>query len=167
MIRSSSLARHPRTARGFSLLELVVVVAIAMIVSAMAVPAIQRQLQLYSLRSAVSAVTGAIQSTRYQAIYHGCQYQLAINAATNTYTIANMNPAAAGGLCQAGFGPASAAIPIPGRGVTVTASVTIVFHPSGQVQATVGSMNPIQLNYAGFLPELITVSNYGGINVTP
>jgi prepilin-type N-terminal cleavage/methylation domain-containing protein len=155
---------------GFSLVELVIVIAIALIAMAMAIPGIQRSLQLYSLRSAVSSLTGAIQGTRYQAIYHGCQYQLAFNASTYSYTIANQNPTATGTPCSAAFGTPSAAIPLMGRNVTLNANVTLVFHPSGQVVATVGSMtqpSPITLTYSGLTPEQITVSNYGRVSVTP
>jgi type II secretory pathway pseudopilin PulG len=168
MIRRSSQPHRSRTSGGFSTIELALVVAVMMIVGVIALPSIQRQLQLYSLRSAVAATTSVIQSTRYQAIFHGCQYQLAFNAGGPNYAIANMNPAAGGTTCQAAFGPPSAAIPLPGNGaVTLNTNLTLVFHPSGLIQATVGP-NPIQftLAYPGLQTETLRVSNYGNINVS-
>jgi Tfp pilus assembly protein FimT len=165
MIRRS----RSRSAGGFSMLELVLVVAVMMIVFAIAVPAIQRQVQLYSLRSAVAATTGAIQSTRYQAIYHGCQYQMVLTAANKTFTVANQNPAPGTATCQAAFGAASGANPLPGSGVTMSTNLTLVFHPSGRVVATAGPANPIQftMTYPGVQTETITVSSYGNIDVNP
>src|SRR5690242_18301687 len=94
MIRRSSKQHPVRTARGFSLIELVVVVAIAMIVMASAIPGIRRMSQLYAMHAAVTSVTGAIQAARYNAIFHGCRYQVVFTAATKSYTVANQVGAA-------------------------------------------------------------------------
>jgi len=83
MIRRSSI-RSARSARGFTIVELVIVVAIAMVVIAMAVPGIRRVTQLYAMRSAVTSLTSAIQSARYNAIFHGCRYQLVFTAASKS-----------------------------------------------------------------------------------
>jgi Tfp pilus assembly protein FimT len=170
MIRRSSQNSGPRKVRGFSLLELVIVVSIAMIVVAMAIPGIRRTLQYYSLRSGVTSVTGAIQSARYNAIFHGCQYQLVFTAASKSYTVANRNPAAGGTACNGAFGAASAAVPLMGSGVALSSDVTMQFFPNGQI-TMVPAANPmtITLSYSssGLVPETITVSPYGRISVYP
>jgi Tfp pilus assembly protein FimT len=160
--------RHTRS-RGFTMIEIVVVIGIAMLLAAMAIPAIQSSLRYMALRSAVSSLTGAIQSTRYQAIFHGCQYQLAFRSATYDYTIATMAPAAGGQACLAAFGAASAAIPLAGNSVALNADVTLHFFPSGAVQADVGALGGIVLTHQSLqaAPETIAVSNYGKITVTP
>jgi prepilin-type N-terminal cleavage/methylation domain-containing protein len=155
-----------RKKSGFTLLELVIVVAIAMILAAISVPIITNTLRVFTFRSTIAAFTGAIQSTRYQAIYHGCPYQLAFSSAAMTYTVASQVPAVGNTSCLAAMGVPSSAIPLPGRGVKLTGDLTLLFHPSGQVQATVGTLAPV-LTYSGQPNETIAISAFGRTYVTP
>lgn len=167
MIRRSQL-HGSRRGRGFSLLELVIVIAIAMIVVAMAVPGTRRLLQNYNMRSSVTSLTGAIQSARYNAIFHGCKYQLVFSG--SSYTVASQVPAAGSSTCLAAYSAASTAIPLQGRGVNLTATTTMQFLPNGQIQ-TVPAASPmsLQLTYpgSGLTDHSITVSPYGKITVYP
>ena len=160
--------RRASSSRGFTLIELLIVVAIAAVLSAIAIPAIRSSLQIYTLRSAAASLTGAIQSTRYQAIFHGCQYQVAFNPATYSYTVLGQAPAAGGTACTGVFAAVGPAVPLTGRGVTLGAAVTVQFSPGGSVSAPVGTMSvaaPITLTYGGLPPEQISVSNYGKVSV--
>ena len=172
MTRSSQIRKgatiRARAARGFTLLELVLVVAIGMVLAGIAVPVINNSMRVYSFRSSVAAFTGIIQSTRYNAIYHGCPYQLSFSAAAMTYTVASEVPPVGTTTCLAAMGPASAAVPLPGKGAALNGDLTILFHPSGQVQATTGNLTTIQMTYAGLSqPENIQVSGFGRVYVTP
>jgi type II secretory pathway pseudopilin PulG len=156
-----------RTSAGFSTLELLVVVAIGIVTTAIAIPMVQNSLRYYALREATSAVTGAIQANRYNAIFHGCQYQVVFTAATNSYTVATTADPAGGGSCLTALGTPSAAVPLPGttQGVSLGGNYTLVFYASGKVTAP-ASMT-LSIPSTSFTPETITVSNYGSVNVTP
>ena len=166
--QAKALHRRDAASRGFSMIELVFVVLIALVLASLAVPAVLSSVRYFQLRSAVSAVTGAIQSTRYQAIFHGCTYSVAFSQVNYNYTISSWAPPPGGSVCLAAP-VVSNPIPLPGTGgVTLNNNVTLQFSPNGTVTATVGLASNIILTQAHIAaPETITVSNYGKTTVTP
>src|ERR1700730_14355106 len=88
-IRESSGRTRSSTssARGFTVIELLVTMAVGIIMAAYAIPLLQNGMNFYKVRAATSSITGAIQSTRFQAIFHGCPYALAFNKAAMTYQV--------------------------------------------------------------------------------
>ena len=167
--RCARLQRQRSSSLGFTLLELVLVVAISLTLAGFAIPSIISTQRAFALKSAVSAVNGAIQSTRYQAIFHGCQYAITFTAATYNFTVSSAAPAAGGTACLAAPVAVGAAVPLPGTRITLNGNSTFTFSPSGTVIP--GGANPaagIVLTQANILvPETITVSNNGKITVTP
>ncbi len=161
-----------RAARGFTLLELVIVVAIGLILAGLAAPAVVNTLRVYKMRAAVTSVTGAISSGRYQAIFHGCKTQIVFTAASYSYQFQSEQPAVGGQACLAAFANVGGAVPLMGNGVAINQNVTMTFSPGGNVSSN-PAMNPMQmiLTYPGFTgtvpQETIQVSNYGNITVTP
>ena len=176
MVRSSHITKgakvRARAARGFTLLELVVVVAIGLILAGLATPVIVNTLRVYKMRSAVTSTTSVISNARYQAIFHGCKTQVVFTAATNTYQISSQQPPYGGQACLAAYGAITAVTPLNATGVVLNQNVTLTFSPGGGVAST-PAMSPIQmiLTYPGFTgtvpQETIQVSNYGNITVTP
>jgi prepilin-type N-terminal cleavage/methylation domain-containing protein len=176
-IRFFANARTSGRNRGFSLIELMFVVVIVLIMAAMAVPLVNNVISNFRLRGAVSSVTGAIQSTRYQAIFQGCPYQLVLDNAAGTYQVKTQQVGAtcpAGGVfsnyCPA-TGTASCPVPLSGSATPITLNnpLTLNFSPGGKVTSAAfpaGGIN-LTLTYGSMAPELITVSTYGSIHVTP
>ena len=168
-------ARTSGRDRGFSLIEMLFVVLIVLIMAAMAIPLVSNVVSNFRLRGAVSSVTGAIQSTRYQAIFQGCPYQLVFDNAANTYQVQTQQ---VGATCPGGAfasfctsGAAACPVPLAGSGnpIALNAPLTLTFSPGGRVtspQFPAGGINLI-LTYGNKPPETITVSTYGSVHVTP
>jgi Tfp pilus assembly protein FimT len=165
--RNSMNPRRRRHVHGFTLLELLFVLVIVILMTAMAVPLVNNVLGLYRLRSAVSSVTGLIQSARYQAISSGYAYQVVLSQAASTFQVQS-DPNRTGTFTNYCV-PVAASCPVPlsNSGITAVlgADTTLQFRPSGIVTATAGSTT-LTLTY-GSKTETITVSSYGNIKVTP
>lgn len=177
MIRSSQIRKGKTVracaARGFTLIELMVVIGIASLLAAMAVPMIWNTLRVYKMRSATSSISSAISSTRYQAIFTGCKTQIAFSKASYTYQVSSEAPALTGSACLVAFAATTPKLPLMGNGVSIDQDVTLTFSPGGAVSSV-----PVQaplitmtLTYAGFTStvptEKVQVSTYGNVTVTP
>jgi Tfp pilus assembly protein FimT len=138
------------------MLELIIVLAISTVLTAVAIPQVKSQIYNYRLNGAVAMAKWAIQSTRFQALMSGYPYQVAFNATNTNYQIQNLPS----GTTYANVG---AAVPLSGSMVTVNQNTTINFKPNGMVTATVGS-NVFTVTYQG-MTKTITVSNYGNVTV--
>lgn len=153
-----SSSRRYGNARGFTLVELIMVVLVGSILTAAAIPQIQRALYAYRLRSAVDSATWAIQSTRYQALQEGYPYQVVFTASTGKYQIQNLPS----GTTYTNVG---SAVPLSGTAIAMTPNTTLQFKPNGSVVASVGGLS-FTISYQG-TTETITVTNYGNVSVTP
>jgi Tfp pilus assembly protein FimT len=145
---------------------MVVTVAVILVITGISIPLVTNVMAAYRLRSAVAAVTGTIQSTRYQAIYQGYWYQVVFDSTAKTYQVQSKPPTAA-----AYSNVGNAAIWSESAGaVTLNANTTLTFGPGGKVLDSSGTQcNPCQLTltYPGKPAEVISVSGYGNINVKP
>jgi Tfp pilus assembly protein FimT len=176
MIRSIQIRKgakvRARATRGFTLLELVIVILIGMLIAGIAIPSITNTLRVYRMRTAVTSVASAISSTRYNAIFHGCKTQVVFSKATYTYQVQSQAPALGGTTCATAYSNVNGAIPLMGQGVALSADITLIFSPGGGVNSTPAA-TPITmtLTYPGFLTtvpqEVVTVSTYGNVTAAP
>jgi prepilin-type N-terminal cleavage/methylation domain-containing protein len=175
-----SVSGHPqRLPRGFSLLETLIVLAIILITTAIAVPLVQNITAGFKLQGAINNVKAGIQGARYQSIYQGCPFQIKFTAAPGPglpaqYQIQTETLAAGGcgvaytNVCPTGINAAiGCPVPLWGTGapMTLNADVTLQFRPGGSVtslQFPGGGIN-MTLTYTGQAPVNIQVSNYGSI----
>jgi Tfp pilus assembly protein FimT len=142
-------------------MELVLTLAVGIIMTVIAVPLVNNVIGTYRLRSAVASVTGAIQTTRFQAISAGYAYQVVFDKAAATYQVQS-DPNHTSTFTNVGSPVPLASSSIP---VVLDTNATLQFRPSGIVAATVGSTT-LNLTYSN-KTETITVSSYGNIKVTP
>ncbi len=96
--------QRTRRSAGFSLIELIVVIAIIMVVSAMAVPQVLTQINIYGLRSAASAVVGVMQNARMQAVKDNRFYTVRGISAPATLSQANTPGVYVDSIGGGGFG---------------------------------------------------------------
>jgi prepilin-type N-terminal cleavage/methylation domain-containing protein len=161
-----------RAATGFTLIEMVVVIAIGMVLTGMAIPVTINALRSYRLTSAVSAATGAIQSTRYSAIMHGYPYEITFIPATDSYQIYTMIPPATTYSPVVSIdGTTYPTYPIPITGspgeISISRAVTYQFVAGGTVTETSTPMNLVfQITSSNGGSNTITVSGVGNVSVS-
>jgi Tfp pilus assembly protein FimT len=150
-------------------MEMAIAVLVVLVGTVIAVPLINNVIGAYRLRSAVSSVTGLIQTARYQAISSGYAYQVVFNKAASTFQVQSDSGWPAVTTFTNYCVPAALSCPVPlsnsGVPAVLGADATLQFRPSGIVTATVGSTT-LTVTYGG-KTETITVSSYGNIKVTP
>jgi prepilin-type N-terminal cleavage/methylation domain-containing protein len=165
----ASMPKHSderRLGAGFTMVELTMVLLIAGITAAIALPVVQTTVDKYQLKGAVSSATWAIQSTRFQALMLGYPYQVTFSGGTGgvnpSYQIANK---ATGASSYTNVGTS---VPLSGRPVVLGATTVFQFQPSGTVATSPVSAAPytFTITFKG-TTETISVSNYGNIDVTP
>jgi prepilin-type N-terminal cleavage/methylation domain-containing protein len=82
-----------KSENGFSLIELIIVVLIAAILGTLALPSIQRTLQLYRLEAGTSYIVNRLTETRLTAIKRNRDTWLEINSTNRTLTLKSTNDA--------------------------------------------------------------------------
>jgi prepilin-type N-terminal cleavage/methylation domain-containing protein len=143
---------------GFTLIELIGVLLIGLILTLISIPVINNVYQTFRLNAAISAVTGAIQTTRYQAISSGYPFQVVFSKTNSNYQIQS-DPNVTGTFANVGN-------PIPlSTAAVLGQDTTILCHPGGLITAAVGSTT-LTLSSHG-KTETIAISSYGNIKVTP
>ena len=164
-------------AKGTTLLELIVVLAVVGVLFAMAAPNFKNSLSSVHLSSASSAVSGAIQSTRYRAVVSGCQYQIVFSASSITYQLTSQALTGTPASCPTteSFTNTGAAVPWSGNGngITLQASTTLQFQPSGIVTLASGGSTGCATNALaclrlsnGVTTSTINISGVGNVTVT-
>ena len=145
--------------KGFTLIEMLVVVVVGTILTVMAIPSITSGVRNYRLRGAVASVTWAIHSTRYQALMEGYPFQVVFSSSANTYQIQS-SPANNGTFANVGT-----SVPFSSYPVVLSADTTLSFKPNGYVTPAVGTLT-FHVDYQGVCQKL-SVTNYGNVSITP
>jgi prepilin-type N-terminal cleavage/methylation domain-containing protein len=149
---------------GFSLVELLIAMAVGAVLVAMSVPVLSSAMSRMRMNSANSAISTAISKTRYRSIRNSETYTLAITTPQNTYVVTDINS-----------NVADRAVPLP-AGLTINGGLTSVytytFCPNGTVYGAGGvcinNLNaPPQLNITYSTRQTnISVSTVGNVTAT-
>ena len=146
--------------KGFTLIEMLVVVVVGTILTVMAIPSVTSGVRNYRLRGAVANVTWAIHSTRYQALMEGYPFQVVFSSSANTYQIQSSPTGIAGP-----YGNVGTSVPFSSYPVVLSADTTLSFRPNGYVTPAVGTLT-FHIDYQGVCQKL-SVTNYGNVSITP
>lgn len=161
-----------RSVRGFTLIEMLAVVSIVAIMSSIAVPVVQQSLTSYRLGAGVAAISGAIQTTRYQSISNGYPFRVAFSKANFTYQVStcgsNYDPSVTTpDTCV--YSNSGSAIPIGSvSGIQLSGDMTYQFTPGGRVTVSSGTLPFTVSSVNGstvIKTKTITVSTYGNVKV--
>ncbi|HJX83567.1 MAG TPA: prepilin-type N-terminal cleavage/methylation domain-containing protein [Candidatus Angelobacter sp.] len=171
-----------RRQRGFTIIEMVIVVAIVLIVTATAIPVVYSSIKYYQLQATVASVTGVIRSTRFQAISSGYPYQVVFTKATGKYQLQSDSTQSSPGVFDGTFVNVGNAQTLSGsttQNPTLGADITLQFSPSGAVKlvtvtggvtstsscSNAGSPCSLALTY-GTGTKTVTVTGYGNVTVS-
>lgn len=133
-------------ARGFSLVELMVVVAMTSVLGAIAIPSLQGATQLYSVNSSTQSVTSAVRAARYVAISRNATMRVRFNSpAAGQFTVVDLGGAV--------VGPVMMLAP----GVTFGTYRDLQVDASGRIVPLTGCPNCV----TGAAPASIAVGNGG------
>src|SRR6266568_9619869 len=102
MQKQKPFTKSVHTSAGFTILELVVVVAVILVLSAIAIPQAMATLRAYRLASSARAVAHQVSLARLRAETEFSNAQLVIDPATNTYTIQVWDKAVPGFVVEGG-----------------------------------------------------------------
>lgn len=125
---------------GFTLIQALIVVAISLAMTAVAVPVFTNAVNSYRFSAAVSAATGAISATRFQAIMNGYPYEIVFTASTMSYRVYSETTAS----CPPAFTAVGSSIPMESTGgITMTGpTVTYTFYSNGTVYGPISTTSP-------------------------
>jgi prepilin-type N-terminal cleavage/methylation domain-containing protein len=150
---------------GFSMIEMLVSIAIILIGLAIALPLLFSSRQSYHLSQAATAVTGAIQATRYNAIMTGCPYSITFAATTTTYQVQTQVLTGTPPACAGAWSNVGRATPWAfSQDVSMSPTTTLQFNPNGMVVVTAGTNTFVLSN--GYTTNTISVSGVGNVKVT-
>jgi prepilin-type N-terminal cleavage/methylation domain-containing protein len=118
--------------RGFTIVELLIVVLVGSLLTAISVPLYKSAMISMQLNSTVSAISGAISQTRYAAIMNGHVYTLVLTTPGNTYVVSDVTE-----------GTSNAAVPLPTTAILInggtSATYTYTLCPNGTAYGTGGT----------------------------
>ncbi len=169
--------KSPRSSAGFSLVELMVVVAIVIVLAATAVPSIMNSINNIRLRSMVGTVSGVIQSGRMLAIHDNRRYAIRFSGSTGSSVVfvdvdGNGAPSASEPQAQLGGTIVQVAAPV-GTAALDTATLgyepkpgDLVFNPRGLPCTTGGACG---VGFAIYFTDQRRVggTGYAAVSVTP
>lgn len=181
-VAASRTSRSASSSRGFTLIELALVVTISLTVLGVALPSITTTVTNMYLGSSATSLASGLQSARYQAISTGCPVEVAVSAQTYQVLTQKLNTAVSPPQCGATYAnvscnamfsassncSATSSITYAGPQISLSPSttVTLTFNPSGTVTGPASMPTSLVLAPpSGTATKTITVSGVGNVSI--
>jgi prepilin-type N-terminal cleavage/methylation domain-containing protein len=155
--------RTQKKSHGFSLPELLVVLLILSVLTAIAIPLLNGAMASMRMTSTVSAITAGISETRHRAIMNSQMYTFVLTTPNNIYTVTNV-----------ATNTADQPVPLPSQAVAINgganAAYTFTLCPNGTVYGAGGcpsnnGPSALTATYQGRQTN-INVSSVGNVTAT-
>lgn len=151
--RGQAAAR--RAGRGFSLIELMVTVAVLAVGLALAAPSLSTQIANYRLRSAAEGVLNGLNYARAEAVRRNSNVSFTLDAGGAGWTVAQVSTAATLQARANGESPGVTA-------ASTTTSLSVTFTPTGLVDMSGTRLSQIDLSTAVSGAETRRIDIFGG-----
>jgi prepilin-type N-terminal cleavage/methylation domain-containing protein len=129
---SAHFSEKQNNSRGFTVAELLIVLLVGTVLTAIAIPVMSSAMAIMRLNSTVSAITAAISQTHYRAIMNSQLYTLVLTTPNNTYVVTNVTT-----------NTADAPMPLPNQAIALnggaSATYTFTLCPNGTVYGAGGT----------------------------
>jgi prepilin-type N-terminal cleavage/methylation domain-containing protein len=167
----SERARRVASCRGFSLIEIMMVMAISLIVLKMSLPMINSTIISFRLGSAASSLAGAIQSYRYKAISVGCPISIAVSSQTFQIAAESLTTTAPPTCSTTFTNDVAGATQYSTSDISLNAPVTLFLNPNGTLTTSAASIVPANFSLIlspsnGASTKTVTVSGVGNVKIT-
>lgn len=144
-----------RCGRGFSLIELMVTVAVLAVGLALAAPTLSTQIANYRLRSAAEGVLNGLNFARAEAVRRNSNVSFTLATGGAGWTVAQVSPATTLQTRANGESPGVTA-------ASTTTSLTVTFTPTGLVDTSGVRLSQIDLSTSVSGAETRRIDIFGG-----
>ncbi|MBA4176327.1 MAG: prepilin-type cleavage/methylation domain-containing protein [Leptothrix sp. (in: Bacteria)] len=155
MLTPRASASPARAALGFTLIELMVTVAVLAVGLALAAPSLSTQIANYRLRSAAEGVLGGLNFARAEAVRRNSNVSFTLDASGAGWTVAQVSPATTLQSRANGESPGVAT-------TSSTASRVVTFTSTGLVDSSGVRLSQIDLSTAVSGAETRRIDIFGG-----
>ncbi len=152
---SGGTASAWRAGRGFSLIELMVTVAVLVVGLALAAPTLSTQIANYRLRSAAEGVINGLNYARAEAVRRNSNVSFTLNSDGAGWTVAQVSPATTLQSRANGDAPGVTA-------ASTTSSLSVTFTPTGLVDTSGTRLSQINLSTSAANAETRRIDIFGG-----
>lgn len=132
-------------ARGFTLIELMTVVAVVAIVAALAAPTFTQQMANFRVRSAAESIVSGVNLARAEAARRNSAVSLTLTGTSGGWTVAQVSPSA---TIQSRSGGETSGVDV----ASSTSSLEATFLPTGMVDTT-GASRLEQVTVSSVVPS--------------